>query len=124
MFLALSRTNFRIQSLIRVWDRFQSTLQSIAHLFFRTVLTRDLRTREVITFFLFCLASIDASLTAIVGDRLLLYWYSTIAAGGVCVPTGSMGSNWKGKFGLVEASLLTYIYMNQIELDCLFYVIF
>ena len=41
---------------------------------------------EVITFFLFCLASIDATLTAIVCDRLLLCWYSTIAAGGVCVP--------------------------------------
>ena len=33
------------------------------------------------------LASIDAVLTTIVGNRLLLYWYSTIAIGGVCVTT-------------------------------------
>ena len=42
---------------------------------------------RVITFILSCLASIDATLTAIVGDRLLLYWYSTIARSVVCVPT-------------------------------------
>ena len=58
---------------------------TIAHLFSWTVLTRP--KNEVITFFLLCLASIDAALTAIVGDRLLPYWYSTIAAGGICVPT-------------------------------------
>ena len=58
---------------------------TIAHLYSRTVLTRP--KNKVITFFLFCLASIDATLTAIVGDRLLPYWYSTIAAGGICVPT-------------------------------------
>ena len=55
----------------------------IAHLFSWTVLTRS--KNKVITFFLFCLASIDATLTTIVGDRLLPYWYSTIAAGGICV---------------------------------------
>ena len=58
---------------------------TIAHLFSWTVLTRP--KNEVITFFLLCLASIDVTLTAIVGDRLLPYWYSTIATGGICVPT-------------------------------------
>ena len=58
---------------------------TIAHLFSQTVLTRP--KNKVITFFLFCLVSIDTTLTAIVGDRLLPYWYSTIAAGGICVPT-------------------------------------
>ena len=62
-----------------------SACLTIAHLFSWTVLTRP--KNEVITFFLLCLASIDATLTAIVGDRLLPYWYSTIAAGGICVPT-------------------------------------
>ena len=62
---------------------------TIAHLFSWTDLTRP--KNEVITFFLLCLASIDATLTAIVGDRLLPYWYSTIAAGGICVPTPTHG---------------------------------
>ena len=60
---------------------------TIAHyLFSRTVLTRPLE-HGVITLFPILLVSIDATLTTIVGDRLLLYWYSTIAVGGVCVPT-------------------------------------
>ena len=60
---------------------------TIAHLFSWTVLTRPKNEVITPTFFLLCLASIDATLTAIVGDRLLPYWYSTIAAGGICVPT-------------------------------------
>ena len=48
---------------------------TIAHyLFSRTVLTRPLE-QGVITLFPILLVSIDATLTTIVGDRLLLYWY-------------------------------------------------
>ena len=66
-------------------DRRAERTVTIAHLFSWTALTRP--KNEVITFFVLCLASIDATLTAIVGDRLLPYWYSTIATGGICVPT-------------------------------------
>ena len=80
---------------------------TIAHLFSWTVLTRP--KNEVITFFLLCLASIDATLTAIVGDRLLPYWYSTIAAGGICVPTSKRTHEQSSQSTCVYCQFLFYL---------------